>query len=184
MLDNMSIHKYYHRTKETVQNIKTLAKQNSKYRDHWEAINSFVDEDALAAFIAGLRGNYFGHAQAARPKDIEDAYAFLCKFKSQEINASQMDEGSKFKQNKPPFANNKPKEDRNSQITFQKQPFKPKTEFEKKETPEPMEIDPSLRSRLSYTKTHINTKHEAEQYSSNKSSDKNEEVNFCQVEPI
>ena len=32
----------------------------------------------------------FGYAQAAKPKDIEDAYAFLCKFKSKEITATSM----------------------------------------------------------------------------------------------
>lgn len=189
MLDSMTIHKYYHRTKEIVQNIKTLAKQNAKYRDNWEAISTFIDEDALAAFISGLRGNYFGHAQAARPKDIEDAYAFLCKFKSQEINASNMDEISKTR-----FTNNKTQINSNNKSydpKSQKQQMKPKSnlpikpEFDRKDSVEPMEIDPSLRSRLSYNKKHINNNEissELEDPTSNESSDDENEVNFCQVD--
>lgn len=98
----MSIHKYYQRSKELIQNIKTLAKQKEAYKENWAAVNLFIDEDGLAAFISGLKGTYFGHARAARPKDIEDAYAFLCKFKSQEIVASSIADKS-FKQNKPPY---------------------------------------------------------------------------------
>ena len=89
MSDGISIHKYYQKCKEILQNIKTIAKQNQNYRDNWAVINSFIEEDGLAAFIAGLQQNYFGHVQAARPKDIEDAYAFLCKFRSQEITAER-----------------------------------------------------------------------------------------------
>lgn len=126
MQENMSIHTYYSKTKEIVQNIKTIAKQNTKYQTHWDAINSFIDEDALAAFISGLRGSYFGHAQAARPKDIEDAYAFLCKFKSQEITANNMGENSNAKgnQNKT-FGNNKPFK---NNTTNDQKGFKPKYE--------------------------------------------------------
>lgn len=102
MTDGMSIHKYYQRSKELIQNIKTLAKQKEVYKENWVAINTFIDEDGLAAFISGLKGTYFGHAQAARPKDIEDAYAFLCKFKSQEIVANSIAD-KQHKQNKPPL---------------------------------------------------------------------------------
>ncbi|XP_062556308.1 uncharacterized protein LOC134221136 [Armigeres subalbatus] len=162
MDQNMSIHRYYHRTKEIVQNIKTLSKQNTKYRDNWDAINTFIDEDGLAAFISGLRGNYFGHAQAARPKDIEDAYAFLCKFKSQEINASNMEDISKAKNSN---GNNS------------------------KDSIEPMETDSSLQSRLTYNKKLINNNEVASEYelsASEDSSDDDEEkeVNFCQANRV
>lgn len=90
MTEGMSIKKYYNKSKAILQNIKTLAKQTEKYRNNWEVINDFIEEDALAAFIAGLNEPYFGYAQAARPKDVEDAYAFLCKFKSKEITAHSM----------------------------------------------------------------------------------------------
>lgn len=58
---------------------------------NWDVINDFIDKDALAAFVAGLKEPYFGYAQAAKSKDTEDAYAFLCKIKSKEITAQSMD---------------------------------------------------------------------------------------------
>lgn len=182
MQEHMSIHKYYNKTKEIVQNIKTIAKQNPKYQNHWDAINNFIDEDALAAFISGLRGNYFGHAQAARPKDIEDAYAFLCKFKSQEITASNMGESSNRGNQNKSFGNQKPF--KNTQNNDQKSKFKPDSIFKKEtETPEPMEIDPSLRSRLSFKKVvHNNeTSQDPENSSDSDEEDEDEspEVNFC-----
>jgi hypothetical protein len=84
MSNDMTIFKYYSTTREIIQKIKTLSKQKALYSEHWEAVNAFIDEDALAAFISGLRKPYFGYAQAARPKDVEEAYAFLCKFTSNE----------------------------------------------------------------------------------------------------
>ena len=50
MSDGMLVHKYYSRCKEITQNIKTLAKQKPKYKDNWDAIKAFIEEDALAAF--------------------------------------------------------------------------------------------------------------------------------------
>lgn len=88
--DGMSIMRYYQKSKEIVQNFKTLAKQKEKYKNNWSIINDFIEEDALAAFISGLSEPYFGYAQAARPQDVEDAYAFLCKFKSKELTAKNM----------------------------------------------------------------------------------------------
>jgi len=76
MSDDTSIYKYYSKTKEIVQNIKILAKQKIIYKDHWEAINQFIKEDALAAFITGLRKPYFGYANAARPKDLENLFKY------------------------------------------------------------------------------------------------------------
>lgn len=110
MNDGVSIQRYYQRTKEIVQNIKILAKQVEKYKNNWDAICDFIDADALAAFIAGLKEPYFGYAQAARPKDLEDAYAFLCKFRSQEITAQNMSDKTqqKFHKNNQTFKNEKP----------------------------------------------------------------------------
>uniref|UniRef100_A0AAG5D1N9 Uncharacterized protein n=1 Tax=Anopheles atroparvus TaxID=41427 RepID=A0AAG5D1N9_ANOAO len=83
-----SIDEHYKKTKQIVFNIKSLAKQNAKYNGHWDAINEFIDEYSLAAYISGLKKPYFGYAQAARPKSIEEAHAFLCKFASNESNRS------------------------------------------------------------------------------------------------
>ena len=92
MVDGVSIQRYYQKTKDIIQSIKNLAKQKQTYKENWHAITMFIDEDGLAAFISGLKEPYFGYAQAARPTDIEDAYAFLCKFKSKEVTASYMSE--------------------------------------------------------------------------------------------
>lgn len=111
MIEGVSIQRYYQKTKEIVQNIKIIAKQNQKYRDNWDAICDFIDADALAAFIAGLKEPYFGYAQAARPSDLEDAYAFLCKFRSQEITAQNMTDKHNpkfYKNNNQQFRNEKP----------------------------------------------------------------------------
>jgi hypothetical protein len=61
MMDDMSIYKYYSNTKAIVTNIKTLSKLKPFYTNNWEAINAFIEEDGLAAFIAGLRKPYFGY---------------------------------------------------------------------------------------------------------------------------
>jgi hypothetical protein len=127
MNEDTNIYRYYSKTKEIVQNIKMLAKQKDIYRQNWQAINQFIEEDALAAFIAGLRKPYFGYANAARPKDLEEAYAFLCKYQSNEKTSSNM--------------MSKPNDQRNPRKQFQ-----PRTETPKQE---PMEIDASMRSKLS-----------------------------------
>lgn len=152
MSDSVNIHKYYQKSKEILQNIKTIAKQDQAYRENWAIINKFIDEDGLAAFIAGLHSNYFGHAQAARPKDIEDAYAFLCKFRSQEITAettrtrpnNREQHKDKFT-NKPTFSNNQ---------TVNKPPFKDPEQNSQNKTAEPMEIG-STRSKLTLNKRTI-----------------------------
>jgi len=183
MTDGMSIHKYYHQTKEIVQNIKTLAKQNEQYRTNWVAINAFIDEDALAAFIAGLRGNYFGHAQAARPKDIEDAYAFLCKFKATEQNAGSLTKNVQTPSNKPPFKN---KFNQNESTSYNK-PTKAISEkkfsIKNSDKPEPMDVDASMRSKYAQNKKQFhNNEVETEQESNDSDSDDEtdhfNEVNF------
>lgn len=183
MTDGMNIHKYYQKSKELLQNIKTLAKQNATYKANWPAINLFIDEDGLAAFVSGLKGTYFGHVQAARPKDIEDAYAFLCKFKSQEIVANAVPE----RHNKPFIRHeNAPRGD---QRNYQKNQFQPLPQGENSRTfPQksnqatPMDIDPSLRSRLTLNKNFINnTEIESEDLSEEEETEEIFEgnANFC-----
>lgn len=98
---DMSIKHYYNKTKEIVQNIKTISKQDPLYNAHWEAILKFIEQDALAAFIAGLKSPYQGYAQASGPKDLEAAYAFLCKFQSTERIAETHKNSHTPKQNNP-----------------------------------------------------------------------------------
>lgn len=156
MVDGMSIQKYYQKTKEIIQNIKTLAKQKEDYRNNWQVINNFIDEDGLAAFIAGLSKPYFGYAQAARPTDLEDAYAFLCKFKSKETAATYMAEQSRFTTKKPPYQKSYQKTSyQNNSNLDNKKPEHKQPENQKYYTT-PMEVDPSMRSRLTLNKKSIN----------------------------
>lgn len=180
MQDNTSVHRYYQKTKEIIQNIKTLSKQNEKYRTHWDAINDFIEEDALAAFIAGLREPYFGYAQAARPKDLEDAYAFLCKFKSKEITASNMNQPNKHtnqnhqkyvKNEKPLFNKPEPK----SNLTDNNRLDQKKTHGHNQSIAQPMEVDPSLRSRLTLNRKIVNN----QEIDSDEDESSDLEANFC-----
>lgn len=132
MTDDMTIHKYNSVMRETIQKIKILAKQKPTYGTNWRAINQFIDELGLAAFISGLKKPYFGYAQASKPKDVEDAYAFLCKFTSNEKNFDQI------KPNKQ--VDTKP---------FMKKGMIKNTNPSSSVREEPMDIDPSLRSRRS-----------------------------------
>lgn len=84
-----SLHTYYKRTKEIMVNMKSLAKRNATNSEHWEAINHFLEQEVLAAFINGLSKPYFGYAQTAQPSDLETAYAFLCQFQNAEKKKSQ-----------------------------------------------------------------------------------------------
>lgn len=88
-----SLKSYYLQTKEQIQKIKLIARQNKMYKDSWPAINGFIDETSLAAFVAGLQDPYFGYVQAARPLDLDQAYAFLCKFRSNESTAQNIRKG-------------------------------------------------------------------------------------------
>ena len=178
MSDGVSLNKYYQRSRELVQNIKTLAKQNPKFTESWGAINEFIDQDALAAFTAGLEEPLFGHVQAARPKDMEDAYAFLCTFKSRETTANNMKQFNKIKRfpkNNQDFKDN----------TFKSKPNldteKPEA---KKDYPQPMDIG-STRSRLTLNKRTFNNNEVAEKENSESSESEDEtenlDLNFCQA---
>lgn len=141
--DSMSIHKYYQITKLILQNIKTLAKQHTDYARNWECISKYIEDDALAAFIAGLNAHYFNHVQAAKPKDLEDAYAFLCKLNPQK----QITNNHKKTSNKPNYQNSPNTNHNNIKYTANKQ---------ERNSSEPMEIDPSIRSRLTLNRKQIN----------------------------
>lgn len=146
--ENMTVHSYFNKIKENVQNIKTLARQNTTYNHAWSAINTFIEEDALAAFISGLRKPYFGYAQAAKPKNIEEAYAFLCKFTTNELISNNIKKPNQSSiQNK--FNNFQPRHNTNSVIN--RKP--PQPEIGK---PTPMSIDVSTRSKNTFNRA-INT---------------------------
>lgn len=175
--ETTSIHNFYNKTKEIVQNIKTLAKQKEIYNNSWQAICTFIDEDALAAFLSGLRKPYFGYAQAARPKDIEEAYAFLCKFNSNEI-ISNNSRKQYVNQTKPniPNAFEKPK-------IFNSVANSKQNHWKQKDLPTPMEVDPSLRTKQTYNKkliyNHELCSNEENTESSEKSEEPtSEEINF------
>lgn len=139
-----SIGKHYQRTKQLVYNIKSLAKQNPKYNEHWDAINDFIDEYSLAAYVSGLQKPYFGYVQAAEPKNIENAYAFICKFTSNESNRTLTQTQSAQQAKKVEYNNSRPQ---------YKQ--KPDLKQRKSETTdiqaEPMDIG-STKSKLTLTK--------------------------------
>lgn len=179
MTDNMSVHKYYNRCKEICQNIKSLAKQKQKYKDHWDAINAFIEEDALAAFLAGLKEPYFGYAQAARPDDMEAAYAFVCKFKCKETTASTLDVSTKR------FRGDYKSHDKN----YKKPQFdKPKPEKTEPliDAPQPAETG-SSKSKLTLNRRQVNNNEisdseENSEYES-ESDTENVDINFCSVLP-
>lgn len=139
-----SLHIYYKKTKEIMVNMKSLAKQNPTYANHWDAINHFLEQECLAAFINGLSKPYFGYAQTAQPSDLENAYAFLCRFQNAEKTKShtqaafdQQPHGSKnFKSSNKPFS---------KQSDTPSTRHKPLSDRQKMT---PMEVDPSLRSRV------------------------------------
>lgn len=189
-----NVNKHYSSTKQLVQNIKTLAKQNALYNAHWEAINSFIDEYSLAAYMSGLQKPYFGYAQARGPKSIEDAYAFLCKFTSTEVTrnvTTNKDKNFNKQLNKPLNENqhsNKPfnKTD-NKQFTQKYTNNKPSNysnDNTQKSITEPMDIDPSIRSRLTLNKRNINNNEISQVEASDADSSEDEEdlaINFWQT---
>lgn len=137
-----SLHSYYKLTKEIVQNMKALAKQKESYRTHWVAINEFLDQECLAAFINGLNKQYFGYAQASKPEDLESAYAFLCKFQNAEHTKKHTQVYEQNNKNKQSFYKNSQKSD-NQSVNFPK----PRPPSDKRRIT-PMEVDPSNRSRI------------------------------------
>lgn len=158
--NELNFHKYYKRTKEIVQNIKTIARQNNNYNQNWTVICQFIDEDALAAFIAGLRHPYFGYAQAAKPDSVESAYAFLCKFTSAEkisATANYQIKNQTQNQNQNQTKYNK-QDDTGRHQKYPKDNYhkNPKPINQPKQDEEKMEVDPSVRSRLTLNRKIIN----------------------------
>lgn len=163
--EGMTIHSYFNKIKENIQNVKTLAKQNNVYNQAWPAISMFIEEDALAAFISGLRKPYFGYAQAAKPKNIEEAYAFLCKFNSNEIiseNARKIRIGNQTP-NKlfPPFQKQKEwnpyTQTQNKVVPSKDEDVSMRTRnMGGRNKPIPMEVDTSMRSRNTFNRNYSN----------------------------
>lgn len=181
-----SLHMHYKRTKEIMVNMKSLAKRNPLYNEHWEAINHFLEQEVLAAFINGLSKPYFGYAQTAQPSDLETAYAFLCRFQNAERTKTQ--------------TQTPPEQAQRSYKSFnqekQHKPFNKPFNQEKKfpnPTPgpssdrnriTPMEIDTSLRSnQRSKLFNHIAEKDEETSDSEHSEAEvETEEINF-QISP-
>lgn len=160
--ESMSVHKYYQRTQYLVETIKSLAKQDSDYAKHWPVICKFIDQDALAAFVSGLNEFYFGHALSARPKTLEDAYAFLCEFTSSERIAR----GEKKNDNnnsRQKFGNSKP----NPNFSKQKQPQIQHNHSQNPKNIKPNDVEPmeigSVRSRLTLNRNMNNNEVEREE---------------------
>lgn len=189
MSEGVDVHEYYARTVEIVQNIKSLARSVQIYQESWVAIDAFIDEDATAAFISGLRKPYFGYTQAAKPASLEDAYTFLCKFisseKTSEINRAPKPGFRKTEKEDPPkteyqkgkgqtnnsFGPSKPNNfGFNQQTNNSFGPSKSNnvgfnqnkthntgpnnSAVGSSKTIEPMDVDRSLRSRISRPNTH------------------------------
>lgn len=138
-----SLHIYYKRTKEIMINMKSLARQNETYNRHWEAINLFLEQECLAAFINGLSKPYFGYAQTAQPSDLETAYAFLCRFQNAERTKNQTQ--AAFDQQPQSSKSVKPANKPFNKQTDMQFPARPRP-MSDRQRPTPMEIDPSLRS--------------------------------------
>lgn len=180
MTENMTVHKHYNKCKEIVQSIKTLAKQKEQYRNHWDAINAFIEEDALAAFLAGLKEPYFGFAQAAKPDDLEAAYAFVCKFKCRENTSSNMEISQKNSHKHQKYRDFQKTIENNEQHGPKKYKNYVKTDDHSDEKPQPMEVG-SVKSRLTLNKRQINNSEitDDEKSSESEQEDENVDLNFC-----
>lgn len=167
--ESMSVHKYYQKTQYLVERIKTLAKQDKDYASSWPAISKFIEQDALAAFVAGLNEFYFGHALAARPKSLEDAYAFLCEFTSSEKIARA--------EKKTENTNRQPRDQQ-----YKKHNKDNNHKKDDKQLSEPMEVDPSIRSRMTLNKRNVNTHEVDDSETDSEKEDENDcDVNFQQA---
>uniref|UniRef100_A0AB38Z2M0 Gag protein n=1 Tax=Breu errantivirus TaxID=3078398 RepID=A0AB38Z2M0_9VIRU len=189
-----SLHIYYRKMKEILQNMKTLCRQNELFVRTWEGINVYLEQEALAAFINGLNKQYFGHAQASKPADLESAYAFLCKFQNAEttkhrtsaefVKPSNSNHNPKYSNNKNIGKPNQNTQQNNlpNQTPRVNQNFnKPKPSDRQKVTP--MEVDASMRSHQPKFYNHeVNEKTPSEnEYTSdeeNECEDTHEQPNF------
>lgn len=76
---NGNLEKYYHETKEMVNIIKNVSKQDSVYGRSWEAVEKFIDSYTLAAFLNGLDKEHLSSAQSLNAKSIDETYTMLVK---------------------------------------------------------------------------------------------------------
>lgn len=158
MTDKVNLHTYYKNAAETVQNIKNLARAKDLYRQHWEAVEAFIEEDALAAFLTGLSRYLFGHCQSAKPRDIREAYAFLCQFETNSEIRSKLPQGQQpHKSNKNNQKNHNVNGESSHQQPARSGNFKMRTE----DAPQPMEVDKSLQSRRTFNKKLVTNNLEA-----------------------
>lgn len=61
-----------------------MSQHDPKFNAVWPVMNKSIEQDALAAILAGLPKEMFGHAISAKPANIEEVNAIVCKFKSSE----------------------------------------------------------------------------------------------------
>ena len=175
-----SLHTYYKKAKEMMINIKSLAKENVIYSGSWEAINLFIEQECLAAFINGLHKPYFGYAQTAQPDNLEAAYAFLCRFQCAEITKKQT--------NQPPNAPNSQYQNKSNNFRQNRQATNTQQKSDRSKIT-PMDVDASIRSKQGKL-----FNHDSEPLEENPQSDEHEqsesesecEVNFqidCLLQP-
>lgn len=174
-----SVSKHYQRTTQLVHNIKSLAKQNVKYNDHWDAVNEFIDEYCLAAYVSGLQKPYFGFVQAAEPKDIQTAYAFICKFTSNESNRELTLNQQFKKSNSASRTTGQDNQQQQQQHKYgQKRtfdnPHKPRLEQQQKS--EAMDIG-TVQSRLTLNKHNFNNQETFDE--EEKEEEECQDSNFC-----
>lgn len=170
---NTTLYSHYNSIKETIQIIKNLSQQDPDYRTAWNVMNKSIEQDALAAFLAGLPKDMFGHAIAAKPVNIEEAYAFVCKFKSSENLANNISNRSFQKnteqnkiitENKPQKFKINPHQQNNSQ-------------GQQNKNDEPMEIG-STNSRLTLNRRQFNNNENLDENTS-ESEEESVDLNFC-----
>lgn len=167
---NTTFYQHYNNIKETIQIIKNLSQQDPEFKAVWPVMNKSIEQDALAAFLAGLPKEMFGHAISAKPANIEEAYAFVCKFRSSENLVNNV-------LNKP-FRKTESKVEVKPQTykNTQNQPGKFSKEKDTQEN-EPMEVG-STKSRLTLNRRQVNTN----EIPDDNTSDSEEEcvdLNFC-----
>ena len=171
---NTTFYQHYNNIKETIQIIKNLSQQDPEFKAVWPVMNKSIEQDALAAFLAGLPKDMFGHAISAKPANIEEAYAFVCKFKSSEnivnnlLNKSFKKTETKVEVKPQTYK----KTTQYQQINNQNQPTKNETHEN-----EPMEVG-STKSKLTLNRRQFNTNEIPDDHTS-ESEEEGVDLNFC-----
>lgn len=170
---NASIYNHYNNIRETTQIIKNLAQQDPDYRESWRTTNKWIEEDALAAFLTGLSKEMFGNTIANKPANIEEAYAFVCKFKNIENLTNKMSKPEnkhKYNHNHNHNHNNNNNNNNNNNTNNSQ----PKVE---KQNTEPMDVG-STRSRLTLNRNQFNN-NEIPNENTSDSEEEEVDLNFC-----